>query len=65
MTEPNALDEITARLAEEITKRWASFDRSPRRSEIRDTLRNSIATAIVNQLVITTDEEMRGVGAKW
>lgn len=59
--EPCIHDEI----AELITKTWASFDRSPRRAQIKEQLRVAIATAIVEELITTNDEEMRGVGAKW
>jgi hypothetical protein len=52
-------------IAESITKRWASFDRSPRRAEIKEALRIAVASAVTEQLIITNDEERRGVGAKW
>lgn len=65
MTPPSTMDEFTGGLAETITKQWASFDRSPRRAEIRESLRIAIHKAIVQELIVTNDEEMRGVGAKW
>ena len=65
MSEPDALTDVSEILAEEITKTWASFNRSPIRTEIKERLRVAIATAIVKELINTNEMEMRGEGAKW
>jgi hypothetical protein len=65
MDGPDALADISEVMAEQITKTWASFNRSPIRAEIKERLQLAIATAIVKELIITNAMEMRGEGAKW
>lgn len=47
-------------MAESITRKWRSFDTSPKRSEIKERLRVAIASAIVKELMFTTEMELRG-----
>ena len=58
MSDPSVTDELTLRLAEEITKFYRSFDISPRRAQHKAAIQVAIGRAITEQLVIATKREM-------
>lgn len=55
---PDQVQEFSARMAEEIAKHWACIDQSPRRAHHKAMIKTAIGSAIVNALMLTTEEEM-------
>lgn len=61
---PDQVTIISERMAEEIVEKWRSFRESPWRKQITERLRVNIARAIVDELEISTNDEMFGMGTK-
>jgi hypothetical protein len=56
----NAADQVSLRMAEEIVATWRSMDTSPRRAQLKATIKVAIGRAITEALIITTNDELNG-----